>query len=81
MPNKESMGIESNYLYEVTERLYESGLGIRTMDNLQTLENLAKALADKRVIKEQIQAIKVAEEEKNNPEIQKIISELYRDGN
>lgn len=44
------------------------------MDKLQTLENLAKALADKKVIKEQIQAIKDAEQMENDPEIQKILA-------
>lgn len=81
MPNKESMGDEIFYLDEVTERLYESGRGIRTMDKLQTLENLAKALSNKRIIREQIQALEDAEEEKDNPEIQEIISKLHRDDN
>ena len=74
MPNKESMGDEIFYLDEITEALYEGGLNIRTMDKLQTLENLAKALADKEVIKEQIQAIEAGEEAKNDPEIQKILA-------
>lgn len=74
MPNKESMGDEIFYLDEITENLYEGGRNIRTMDKLQTLENLAKALADKKVIKEQIQAIKDAEQMENDPEIQKILA-------
>ena len=74
MPNIESMGDEIFYLDEITEALYEGGLNIRTMDKLQTLENLAKALADKEVIKEQIQAIEAGEEAKNDPEIQKILA-------
>lgn len=74
MPNKESMGDEIFYLNEITENLYEGGRNIRTMDKLQTLENLAKALSDKKVIKEQIQAIKDAEQMENDPEIQKILA-------
>lgn len=79
MPNKEALGEEIFYLDEVTETLYEGGRGIRTMDKLQTLENLAKALSNKRIIREQIQAIEAGEEAKDNPEIQEIISKLYKD--
>lgn len=81
MPNKESMGDEIFYLDEITEALYEGGLNIRTMDKLQTLENLAKALSDKKVIKEQLQAIKDAEEALDDPKIQKILSDLHREDN
>lgn len=71
IPNKETMGDEIYYLDEITDLLYDSP-GIRTMDKLQTLENLAKALSDKKTIKETMQAIQESEKiRKTDREIQR----------
>lgn len=47
MPTEEMLGkaMLTIDLEELTEFLYENGIGIRTMDTLETLENLAHALS------------------------------------
>lgn len=53
MPTEEMLGkamFDIN-LCELTEFLYENGVGIRTMDELETLENLANALSTPELVK------------------------------
>ena len=73
IPNKETMCDEIYYLDEITDLLYDSP-GIRTMDKLQTLENLAKALSDKETNKETMQTIQESEKiRKTDKEIQRAL--------
>lgn len=62
IPNMDSMGEELMYMDEIIELLYDTP-GIRTMDRLQTLENLAKALNNKDTVYAVMDGIKKANSE------------------
>lgn len=53
MPTEEALGkaMFDIDLSELTDFLYENGIGIRTMDELETLENLAHALSTPELVK------------------------------
>ena len=73
IPNMETMNAEELlHMDEIIDLIYDSP-GVRTMDKLQTLENLAKELNNKDTVNAALKAIKETE---NNKSVQEILKEL-----
>lgn len=73
IPNMETMNAEELlYMDKIIDLIYDSP-GVRTMDKLQTLENLAKELNNKDTVNT---ALKTIKETENNKSVQEILKEL-----